>query len=151
MRLNLVFFLDWLGFFFFGQIFCLWVNESFQLFHHLIYQVLIVFEVIVSIDNEHLFFVILLEPLLMFIMDHLQILEWNLSFLGSHSSLSSLVTGLRATLQVNYFCFIDVGWLGEILKQMLVHFVLTILHVSQFLHQLCENVFICQNAALWDL
>ena len=34
---------------------------------------------------------------------------------------------------------------------MFIHFVLTILHVSQLFHQLRKHIFVCKDAALWNL
>lgn len=122
--------------------FLLLIQELPQIFHNLIDSLLIPFKVLVCVDDQYLFLIILFEPFLMLTMNHLQVLQRNFRLLRSHSCLGSLVTSLGTASEINDFSLVDVGRSGKILEQLFINLVLTVLHVTELFHDLCKNVLV---------
>ncbi len=110
----------------------------------------IVFEILCCIDNQDFFWVVSLEPIFMLDMDLFQILKWDFILLRSLSDLCSFMTSFWSASEVNNLCFLlRCHWLKTWIKG-LENLVLTFIHVTTVLHQFRKDIFISQDASLWD-
>lgn len=62
--------------------------------------------------------------------------------------MGSFKTGLGWATKVDNFGLVDVGGFSEVLEELFVDLVLAVLHVTELFHDLCEDVFVCEDASL---
>ena len=82
------------------------LDEFANLLNYLFNSFFTMFEIFSSINDENFLIVFFAYPVLMFVMNHLQVFDWDLCLLLSLPDLNSIVAYFGTTSQINNFGFI---------------------------------------------
>lgn len=87
-----------------------------------------------------------LKPVLVLLVNKLQVFEWDFVLFGSLAHLGPLVAFLGSASQVDHFHFVHVGHGLEIVIQGLEDIVFGLVHVPKVFHELRKHIFVSENA-----
>ena len=93
----------------------------------------------------------LFKPILMLLMNSIQIIYWDFILFRSLSQFSSFMTLFRRASEINNFCFVHSTHLFKIVIKRFEYIIFSFIHITKVFHQLRENVFVCQNTSFWYL
>ena len=122
------------------SIICL--DESFQTVDHFINFAGVVLEIFTCVQNKDFFGIIAFEPFFVLFVDLVQILQRDLALFFSLSDLGPFVTLLWGAPQIDDLGLIDFGQGLKTGIKGFVDFVLALIHVTEVLHELCEDIFV---------
>jgi hypothetical protein len=123
-------------------------DKSDQLLDHPPQQDLAITEILTSVKHKHLTGIQPLHPLLVLIVQALQILQGNIRLLGTLAVRDPLETNLRAATQVYHSGLGEGGHFFHGAVERLEDLELAVTHKAQFVHYLRKDVLVRQDASL---
>ena len=126
----------------------LFIDENLKLFEHFADLLGVSLEIFSCVDHQHLTRVVLLEPIFMLSVDHLQVFQGNLLLFLSLSHFRPFVALSWLASQINDLCFVNRchGLVTGVKR--LEDFVLGLVHVPKIFHELGEDILVGKDAPL---